>query len=521
MEGFGKQKNVKFSQLRSVARPLFSSCLLAFITGCSVVGPNFTPPETNITEHWLEAEHSSLSTAVDVKHWWKVFNDPTLEHLIETAYQQNLSLQAAAVRIFEARAQLGIAVGRQYPQSQTIGGSVSHNELSENAPNFNPLADSSFNSYQAGFDAGWELDFWGKYRRGIEAADASLLATLANYDDLLVSLTAEVAAAYVQILTFEERLALAKRNEAIQQRSLNITRVRFENGATTELDVTQAEALLYNTKALITSLEVGLRQSKNGLSILLAMPPSDLSELLGEKQAIPSASAEIVVGMPAEMLRRRPDVRRAELEAAAQSALIGVAQSELYPSFSLFGSFGFASSSTGSSDFGDLLKSDSFTATVGPSFSWPIFNYGRIKNNVRVQDARYQQSLINYQNTVLVAVREVEDSMIAFLKALEQTEILENSVDASNRSVEISLIQYRDGVTDYSRVLNSQQFLVEQQDSLTASRGEVARSLIATYKALGGGWELRDNRPILPEAIKNEMKQRTDWGTLLETDPEM
>ncbi|NQZ54654.1 MAG: TolC family protein [Piscirickettsiaceae bacterium] len=484
-----------------------------------MVGPDFLKPDAPVLDKWISDKQSSLDTSsAEFKEWWKVFNDPVLDELVNTAYQQNLDLHIAAVRILEARAQLGIATGNQYPQSQTIGGGITHNEISKNSPNFSPLTDSTFGSYQVGFDAAWELDVWGRFRRGVEAADANLLSTQANYDDILVSLTAEVAAAYVQIRTFEERVVLAKKNEAIQQRSLHITEVRFNNGATTELDVTQATALLHNTKALISSLEVGLRQSKNALSTLLGTTPSELTDSLNESGVIPSAPADVAVGMPAEMLRRRPDVRRAELQAASQSALVGVAEADLYPSFSLLGSFGFASSSTGSSDFGDLMNTDSFTSTIGPTFSWPILNYGRIKNNVRVQDARYQQSIINYKNTVLSAVREVEDAMVGFLKSREQAEALQQSVRASDRSVEIALIQYRDGVTDYTRVLNTQEFLVEQQDSYTAIRGDIARNLIAMYKALGGGWELREGQEILPTDVKDEMMQRTDWGEFLESE---
>jgi NodT family efflux transporter outer membrane factor (OMF) lipoprotein len=493
--------------------------VLTALTGCQTLGPDFARPEMTIAKDWVSDESSVLAVeSAEFREWWTVFNDPLLNELINSAYQQNLDLQIAAVRILESRAQLGIATGQQYPQFQALGGGFTHNELSENAPNSSPLIDTRFGSYQMGFDAAWEMDVWGRFRRGVEAADANLLSTLANYDDILVSLTAEVAAVYVQIRTFEERLILAKQNEEIQQRSLHITEVRFNNGATTELDVTQARALLHNTKALVSALELGLRQSKNGLSILLGITPIELANQLSGPGAIPSAPADVAVGMPAQMLRRRPDVRRAELQASVQSALVGVAEADLYPSFTLLGSFGFASSSTGSSDFSNLFDSDSFTATVGPTFSWPILNYGRIKNNVRAQDARYQQSLINYKNTVLFAVREVEDAMVSFIKSREQADELQISVEASNRSVAISLIQYRDGVTDYTRVLNSQEFLVQQQDSYTAIRGDVARSLIALYKALGGGWQLRQDQDIVARSIKDEMNQRTDWGDLL--DPE-
>ncbi len=496
---------------------LISLWVLMVLTGCQALGPEFSRPDMAITNDWASDEQSTLSAeSAEFREWWTVFNDPLLNELINSAYQQNLDLQIAAVRILESRAQLGIATGQQYPQVQTLGSGITHTELSENSPNSSPLIDTTFGSYQFGFDAAWEMDVWGRYRRGVQAADANFLSSLANYDDILVSLTAEVAAVYVQLRTFEERLVLAKQNEEIQQRSLHITEVRFNNGATTELDVTQAKALLHNTKALISALEVGLRQSKNALSVLLGITPIELHEQLSEPGVIPSAPSDVVIGMPAEMLRRRPDLRRAELQAESQSALVGVAQADLYPSFTLLGSFGFASSSTGSSDFSDLFDDDSFTATIGPTFSWPIFNYGRIKNNVRVQDARYQQSLINYKNTVLFAVREVEDAMVSFIKSREQADELLHSVEASERSVEISLIQYRDGVTNYTRVLNSQEFLVQQQDSYTSIRGDVARSLIALYKALGGGWELREGNDFLPSQIRDEMRERTDWGQLLE-----
>lgn len=487
------------------------------VSACTTVGPDYQQPQVNVLDKWhAEADSSINSRTEEIQaKWWTVFNDLALNNLIDTAYQQNLDLHIAATRIIEARAKLGIAVGGLYPQSQNLNGGGTRRRLSDNALNGFDALDTTFTHYNLGFDATWELDMWGRLARGVESADSTLLASVANYDDVLVSLTAEVAAAYVQIRAFEERIALAKHNEAIQQRSLTITKVRFDNGVTTELDVTQASALLYSTRALTYSLETGLRQSRNALSTLLGLPPGDLANMLTGSGTIPVAPNEVAVGIPIEMIRRRPDIRQAEMQAAAQSALIGVAQGELYPKFGLLGSFGLATTSSGGNDFGDLFSSDSLVGVAGPVFSWSILNYGRIKNNVRVQDARYQQTIIRYQNSVLLAAQEVEDAMVAFLNAQRKSTELAVSVTSSKRSVDLSLIQYRDGVTDYTRVLNSQEFLVQQQDYYTAVRGDIALNLISMYKALGGGWEIREGQNFIPVEMREQMEQRTDWGGLL------
>ncbi len=484
-----------------------------------MLGPNFEKPDAPVRDAWQPLDTESISTAsTDLADWWTALNDPTLNSLIATALKENLPLQIAGIRIFEARAQLGIAAGLQYPQFQQAGGGLTHVELSENSPNTSPLTDNSFRDVDIGFDAGWELDIWGRFRRGIEAADANLLAEVAGYDDALVSLTAEVANAYVAIRTFEARLTIAKDNVTIQERSLKIATVRYENGATTALDVEQAKTLLANTRASIPDLQIGLRQAENALSILLGLPPGELSEFETDEGVIPAAPVEIAVGIPADLLRRRPDIRRAELQAAAQSALIGIAEADLYPSFSLIGSVGLRSSDTGVSDLGDLFDGDSLQAGFGPSFQWNILNYGRIKNAVRVEDARFQQAVVNYRNTVLRAASEVEDALIAFVRGKQSVEFLDVSVTAARRSVDLALIQYRDGTVNYTRVLDTQTYLVAQQDSHTAARGRVIRALIATYKALGGGWQIRAKNGVLPEAVLDDMGTRTDWGDLLQTD---
>lgn len=295
----------------------------------------------------------------------------------------------------------------------------------------------------------------------------------------------------------------------IQERSLKIAQVRLDNGATKELDVEQTCTLLSNTQTSIPSFEIGLRQAQNALSILLGIPPGILPGLEIGTAAIPAAPVDVAVSMPADLLRRWPDIRRAELQAAAQSALIGIAKADLYPQFSLSGSVGLRSSDTGVSDLGELFDGDSLQTGFGPSFQWNIVNYRRIKNAVRVEDARFQQAVVSYRNTVLQGAREVEDGLVA---------LLEISVDAARRSIDLTLIQYRDGAVDYTRVLDTQTSLIAQQDSLTAANGQVIRHLIATYKALGGGWQMGATSGVLSEEVRQDTGSRTDWGGLLRSD---
>jgi len=509
--------------------PLAIACVVSLLSmvlalgGCTV-GPNFVRPEAALNENWSEKGDPRVKTqtAVD-RRWWRAFNDPALDQLIQLAYQQNLPLQIAGLRILESRARLGIAIGGQYPQQQEVFGSAAQVGLSQNAPN-GALPEHNYWDYQLGFDAVWELDFWGKFRRDVEAAQASLLASAADYDSALVSLTAEVARTYTVIRTLEVLLQITLENVKVQEDGLAIAESRFRNGATTELDVTQARTLLESTRASVPRLEISLQQAQNALNTLLGQPTGTVQTLLGGQREIPTAPAEAAVSVPAELLRRRPDIRSAELYAAAQSARIGIAKADLYPSFSLFGEIGFQSSSEGgarsnNADFGNMFDGNSMFYSLGPGFQWPIFNYGRIENNVRVQDARFQQLLVNYQDTVLRAAQEVEDALIGFLKEQETQAFEQNSVNAAQRSVEIALVQYREGTVDYQRVLDTQRALLQEQSNLTQTRSSIATNLIALYKALGGGWELRQGQPMVAESTQAEMQKRTDWGRLLPPPP--
>lgn len=512
-----------FSAAGSVGKlclPLAGLLIVALLVSGCIVGPDFVKPDVDLEPEWIEKETPTLkSETEDFSQWWKVFNDPVLNNLIDTAYQQNLDLQISGLRIFEARARLGVAVGLQYPQTQNIGAAATADQLSENGPN-EAQSDRFFYNYQMGFDAAWELDFWGRFRRGVESDSAKLYATMANYDDILVSLTAEVARTYVVIRTFEKRIEVARENVRLQAESLRIAELRYKDGVTTKLDVTQSKGLLKQTEASIPRLEISLRQAKNALAVLLGIVPAEVQAKLGEPSLIPTAPAEVAVGIPAELLRRRPDIRLAEFQAAAQSAQIGIAKSDLFPRFTLMGSIGLQSSDKGGvlsndSNFNDLFSSDSVTYSVGPSVQWPFFNYGRLKNNIRMQDARFQQLVVNYQNTVLQAAQEVEDAMVGFLRSQEESVLISESVDNYKSSVDISLLQYREGETSYQRVVDTQRVLTQQEDKLASTNGSIAINLIAMYKALGGGWELRLGEEFIPEETMEEMRQRTDWGNLL------
>jgi outer membrane protein TolC len=522
-------------------------------TGCSLrqwvdngfkVGPNYCKPPAPVESDWIDYRDPRVkSEAPDLAEWWHVFKDPALDTLIETAYQQNISLRVAGARILAARAERGVAAGELFPQVQQAYGDYQSVGLSRNVSN--PFPKRWFSNWDTGLAASWEVDFWGRFRRGIEAADAELDASIENYDDVLVILLSEVATSYTQLRIFQDRLRFAWLNVVSQYNAYQLAANKHMLGAATERDLQQAKQILEQTRALVPQLETGIRQANNQLCTLLGMPPRELSEVevgtyerelmplkeviedrtrkienavkefaksrqkpaedlpellegakdpkvaallkpLEDRQRTPVAPPQAVVGIPADLLRRRPDVRRAERQVAAQSARIGVAEADFYPRFALNGTIGLASEK-----FGDLFSPGAFLGAVGPSFRWDILNYGRILNNVRAQDARFQGLAFTYQNTVLQAGREAEDGIVGYLKAQEQTHNLEASVNAASRTVQISFDQYREGAVDFTPVVLFESTLAGQQDALAVARGNIALNLIATYRALGGGWEMR------------------------------
>jgi NodT family efflux transporter outer membrane factor (OMF) lipoprotein len=516
-----------------LAHLIFLGLTLIF-SSCAKVGPNFAPPAAQLSSNWLEASDQRVKTEpANYRTWWEVFNDEALNRVIDVAYRQNLSLKIAAVRVLEARALLGIATGKLYPQTQQANGAATYNRISSfgvaaaAAPSaipaslqssglsVSPSLQNNFWTDQYGLNASWEIDFWGKFRRAVESADATLRANLADYDSALVSLTADAATSYMQIRTLQKRLEIARQNVETQKASLELAQARFEGGATSERDVEQAKTILFNTQAAIPVLEAQLRQATNALSVLLGMPPDNLEEVLGGPSGIPTPPFEVAVGIPAELIRRRPDVRSAEFQAAAQSAKIGVAKADLFPAFSLIGTFGFSASDIGASKLSDIGSLNARVATAGPSFQWNILNYGQITNNVRVQDARFQELLLTYQNTVLTAQREVEDSLTGFLRSQENADYLGKSAEAAQKSLDLASVQYRYGSTDFTTVLTAQQALLTAQDSLASALGSISTNLVGLYRAMGGGWQIREGHDILSPEVKEAMSRRTNWGCLL------
>ena len=491
---------------------------------CAPVGPDYVRPESKSNEAWSDFVREDFQfEPQDLVEWWDIFNDPVLSQLVVTARQNNNNIRLAGLAVLEARASLGIARGNRYPQAQFVAGDATRINLSESNANTAGAADLSYWQYNLGANASWEIDFWGRFRRGIESADANLLASIANFDDTLVLLTAQIADVYVAIRTAEEQLRISRENLTLQERSYDIVNVLYRFGASSELDVQQALTLLLSTRATIPDLEIALRQAHHALAALLGLPPMDLTQILGGEGRIPEVPEQIIVGVPADMLRQRPDVRRAELFAMAQNAQVGVAKADLYPSFSINGSLGLAASGdtnttrTGDSGIGELFRSESVTYAVGPSFVWPFLNYDRIKNNIRVQDARLQQALVQYQETVIQASREVEDAMVSFVGSQLQDDILADTVESAHRSTDLSMLRYKEGFADYQRVLDAQQALFAQQQRYVSNKGLAIQSLIAVYTALGGGWRT-ESANFVDEATRQEMEQRTDWSDLLESD---
>jgi NodT family efflux transporter outer membrane factor (OMF) lipoprotein len=474
-------------------------------SGC-MVGPDYVRPPAPTAGAWLESGDASVHTdAATIARWWEVFGDPVMRRVIEQAAAQNLSLRAAGLRVLEAQARRGIAVGNLFPQQQELTGSYTRTHLSANTP----VGQSSlrnFETFQAGFDAAWEIDVWGRFRRAVEAANADLLGAIASYDDVLVSLVAEVAMTYVRIRALDERLGVAWDNVRVQRDGLDIARARFEAGGTSELDLQQATTLLRDTEATIPQLELERRQATHSLAVLTGIPPSDPAMLLGDSGRLPQIPVEVAVGIPAELLRRRPDVRRAEQAAAAQCARIGVSVANLLPAFQLSGSVGLNADSAAR-----FFEGRSLEAVGGPSFTWPILNYGRLANDVRLQDATFQELAVAYRQSVLTAQQDVEDAIVGYVRGTERIARLAESVTAANRAVELSGIQYREGGTDYTAVLNTQQAKLREDDLLVSERAIVALEVIALYKALGGGWEIREDQPFVPEETRAEMRTRRHW----------
>jgi NodT family efflux transporter outer membrane factor (OMF) lipoprotein len=474
------------------------------MVGCTMVGPDYSEPTAEVQPDWIAYESKALADSPPVESgWWSAaYQDPVLDQLIEATLAQNLSLRSAGLRVLQARQQLAITIGNRYPQQQQLTGEAERSGKSTGIDNL----------YSLGFNLGWEADIWGKFKRQIESAEASLDASIAAYDGVMLSLITEVAQNYLSARTLQNRLEVIRYNISIQQTSMGITTAKFEAGGTTELDVDQATTLLHNTRASAAGLEISLQQVKNALAVLLGRPPQAMSQLLVESAPIPSVPVTISLGMPQDLIRRRPDLRQAERQLAAQGAAIGVAAAELYPSFGLGGSIGTGVSTALGQGFGDLFSADSQGWSVFGLFQWNVLNYGRLKNNVRLQDAVFQQLLVDYRESVLQAQAEVENAIVAYLKSQEQLRNFQQAADAAQRAADISSEQYLDGMVDYNTVISTLRTLAGQQDQLASIQGTVTANLVDIYKSLGGGWQVHESRDpveLLPASTRQEMLDRT------------
>ena len=498
--------------VRHLRLPALASVILA-LTACTTLGPDYQEPKVEWLDRWQtdlygQAGKPGAESDEDLAFWWQAFEDPTLNALLDAAREANPSLRLAGLRVLESRARLGIAGSTLYPQVQQVGGAIAYVNTRQRGGAL-PTDNQDFASYQTGFNLGWELDFWGRFRRGIESADAAFFASIANQRDAQVLLNAQLADLYYAHRTTELRIGIARKNAAIQKRSFEITQRIYQGGQESELDLQQAKTQYLATLSTIPELQIALTNTRNALCALLGRPPGDLPELAGRKAALPAMAPVFVQDIPARFLMRRPDIRAAAWAVAAQSAQIGIAEADFYPAISLLGSIGWTGTSVSATP-------DTGTLALGPSLTWNIFDHGRIANNVRVQDARLQQAIEQYQAQVLQAAREIDDAAITVVKTAEQRKVLSESVRSSERALELANTLYQEGYADFQRVLDAQRASFAQSEGELVNQGNHVSAVIALYKALGGGWTDVPADRLLPGEVLETMRSRSDWGDLLD-----
>jgi len=487
-------------------------CALLGLSACTTLGPDSREPEVAWLSNWqsdlyTQVGGSQQRSGFDTRFWWRLFDDTVLNDLIDTLKRENPSLRIAGLRILESRAVLGIAGSNLYPQVQQLDGAISY----VNTRQHGGVASSnnqSLTSYQAGLGLGWELDFWGRFRRGIEAADAAFFASITNQQDVQVLLSAQVADLYYAYRTTELRVNIARENATIQKRSFNITEQIYNSGQGSELDLQQAKTQYLATLSTIPDLQITLTKTRNALCALLGRAPGNLPELAVPLDKLPDMKPQLIKDIPARQLLRRPDVRTAAWQVAAQSAQIGIAEADYYPAISLLGSIGWSGNSVDATPNTTALS-------IGPSFSWKFLDYGRISNNVRVQDARLQQSIENFQNRVLQAAQEIDDAAISVVKTAEQQRLLSDALHAAERSLELANKRYQEGYADFQRVLDAQRSLFSQAERELVNQGKHISAVISLYRAIGGGWLNTPVEQLIPEDMRKTMQDRSDWGDLL------
>ncbi len=464
------------------------------IAGCTV-GPDYKTPPTTVPSSYGEAPTTQPAASIA---WWTTFNDPILDRLVAQTRDNNLDLKAAEARIRQARAERGIAASAYYPQ---ISGDANYSRFRNSrgiTAQQSNLVPTEEDSWVAGFDATWEIDVFGGTRRSVEAAKADIQASIADRNDVLLSLQGEVARTYVDLRGAQRQIIIAQENITAQEQTLDLTKAKLRAGLANDLDVARQEAQVQSTESQIPLLQTRAAQDMHQLSILMAQEPSALNELLGPPQDIPAPPPAVPVGLPSDLLRRRPDIRRAERQLAAATARIGVAVAQLYPQFTIDGSLGVSAN-----PFRDWTSSSSTFWSIGPGVTVPIFTGGRLRSGIEVQKALTDQALDNYQQTVLNSLAEVEDDLVAYQKEFIRRQSLANAVSANQRSVSLSQQLYQQGLRDFINVLDAQRALYESQDALVLSDTQVSANAVALFKALGGGWEI-DTPDASAEAGQSE-----------------
>jgi len=501
----GVEMRRKYSLIRAVFKPAFIdgdfkhlglfcllTLLLALPAGCAV-GPKFRPPEAETPLIW-DGQYTvspvlPSKTTIDpvtLVAWWRSFNDPVLSALVEQAIRANLDVRQAEARVRQARAARGVAGAPLWPQVDSLV-LYEKSRGSSEAGGGEGIATigRARELFQVGLDASWELDIFGGTRRSIEAATADLQAAVEDRRDILVTLAGEVGTNYLNLRGFQQQIAIAQKNLAAQKKTADITHRRFEAGFVGRLDVANADAQVATTEAQIPILEASARAAIYSLGVLLGREPAALAEELSKEAPIPPVPPEVPVGLPSELVRRRPDIRRAEAQVHAATARIGVATADLFPRFFLTGSFGFSSSEL--SRLGNLNTSKFWS--FGPSVTWPVFAGGRIRANIKLQDALQEEALLAYQKTVLTALQDVETALVSYAKEQEHQKSLAAAVASNRQAVDLAMQLYVAGRTDFLNVLNAQRSLFATEEALTQSTRDLGTNLIGLYKALGGGWE--------------------------------
>jgi multidrug efflux system outer membrane protein len=468
--------------------------LFLMAAGCSV-GPNYKRPEVTLPATWKEAQQDGIGTqGSELTRWWTAFNDPLLNSLIERGVQSNLDLRSAEARIREARAVRAVTASGAWPAID-VSGSYSRSRSSDNAfssrfqgagGSFSPVGEGPQDLFKTGFDASWEIDVFGGVRRSVEAADANIEATVEDRRNTLVTLLGDVAKNYIDLRGFQHRIAVARANLKAQQETLELNKVRFEAGLASDLDVAQAEGQVNITAAQIPALESSLKQAAHRLDVLLGLQPGALWADLSSERAIPALPPEVLVGLPSELLRRRPDIRRAERQLAAATAQVGAAIADLFPRFSLTGAAGLQSISAS-----DWFTSGSRFWSIGPTARWPIFDAGRIRANIEVRNAQQEQALRQYEKVILTALEDVENSLVNYSREQARHRALTDAVAANRRAVTMANDLYTNGLVSFLNVLEAQRSLYASENELAQSEAAMASNLVSLYKALGGGWETK------------------------------